>query len=105
DELRRACDRHALPSSDRSRPALATRLLEASGVSDSVPPSGVFGGRDVDRRAPARRDIVEVRKRQYLVEAVVPPPKPRDATRVLLVCLDDDAQGRPLEVLWELELG
>jgi hypothetical protein len=26
------------------------------------------------------------------------------ATRVRLVCLDDDNQGRPLEVLWELEL-
>src|SRR5690606_7542729 len=25
--------------------------------------------------------------------------------RVDLVCLDDDAQGRPLSVLWELELG
>ncbi|MCB9508334.1 MAG: DEAD/DEAH box helicase [Myxococcales bacterium] len=26
-------------------------------------------------------------------------------TRVSLTCLDDDDQGRPLEVLWELELG
>jgi hypothetical protein len=25
-------------------------------------------------------------------------------TRVSLVCLDDDDQGKPLEVLWELEL-
>ena len=28
-----------------------------------------------------------------------------DATLVRLACLDDDAQGRPLDVLWELELG
>jgi hypothetical protein len=46
-----------------------------------------------------------VRHRQYLVEAVHPPREPKQMTRVCLVCLDDDDQGRPLEVLWELELG
>lgn len=33
------------------------------------------------------------------------PPAEGHATLVKLVCLDDDNQGRPLEVLWELELG
>ncbi|MCB9583641.1 MAG: hypothetical protein H6717_41795 [Polyangiaceae bacterium] len=43
--------------------------------------------------------------RHYLVEDVVPPPDEGQATLVRLVCLDDDNQGRRLEVLWELELG
>lgn len=63
---------------------------------------------------PSRGDIVRARQRQYLVSEVVPPADPhgrnprtglRPATLVKLVCLDDDAQGRPLELLWELELG
>ena len=48
--------------------------------------------------------IVRVRSRQYLVEEVVPPPQPADDTLVRLSCLDDDAQGEPLEVLWESEV-
>jgi len=46
-----------------------------------------------------------VRHRQWLVEGVVPPPEEGHATLVRLVCLDDDNQGRALDVLWELELG
>lgn len=105
DELRRACERHGLAAKERSRAVLSTRLLEASGIKDSVPVPGIFGGRDFKRLAPRVGDIVQVRQRQYLVERVVPPPEPDHATLVGLVCLDDDNQGRPLEVLWELELG
>src|SRR5690606_26373220 len=76
DELRRACERHGLPANERSRAALSARLLEASGVPDSVPVPGIFGGRDFKRLAPRRGDIVQVRHRQYLVEGVVPPPEP-----------------------------
>ena len=54
---------------------------------------------------PDKSNIVQVRQRQYLVEAVIPPPEPGHLTRVDLVCLDDDNQGRRLSVLWELELG
>lgn len=36
---------------------------------------------------------------------MVPPPEPKHATRVRMVCLDDDDQGRVVETLWELELG
>jgi len=53
---------------------------------------------------PAPGQIVRVRSRQYLVEDVVPPPSPHDDTLVRLSCLDDDAQGSPLEVLWEKEV-
>jgi len=105
DELRRACERHGLKAKERSRPALAAKLLEASGAPESVAPKGLFGGSDFKRHAPQRGDIVQVRQRQYLVEEVSPPPHPEDATIVEMVCLDDDAQGRPLQVLWELELG
>jgi hypothetical protein len=49
--------------------------------------------------------VALVRHRQYLVESVALPAAPGEATRVALVGLDDDDQGRRLEVLWELELG
>jgi hypothetical protein len=48
--------------------------------------------------------IVHVRQRLYLVEQVVTPPNPGDATLVRLSCVDDDAQGQALDVLWEHEL-
>lgn len=49
-------------------------------------------------------NVVRVRSRQYLVEEVVAPPRPGEDTKVRLSCLDDDAQGQPLEVLWESEI-
>jgi len=54
--------------------------------------------------APEVGSLVHVRSRSYLVERVTPPSEPRDSTLVSLSCLDDDAQGEPLEVLWENEL-
>src|SRR5437867_2876149 len=53
---------------------------------------------------PGPGQIVRVRSRQYLVEEVVPPPEPAQQTLVRLSCLDDDAQGASLEVLWEMEV-
>src|SRR5262245_60058414 len=53
---------------------------------------------------PKPGEIVRVRQRQYLVEEVVAPLSASDATLVRLSCLDDDAQGQELEVLWEPEL-
>jgi len=53
---------------------------------------------------PAVGDIVRVRSRQYLVEGVDLPPQPEQSTLVRLSCLEDDAQGEPLEVLWEREV-
>jgi SNF2-related domain len=55
-------------------------------------------------RAPEPGQVVRVRQRQYLVEEVVAPPEPGDATLVRVACLDDDNQGQPLEVLWEKEV-
>ena len=48
--------------------------------------------------------IARVRQRQYLIESVTPPPEVGQATLAALSCLDDDAQGEPLSVLWEHEL-
>jgi superfamily II DNA or RNA helicase len=45
-----------------------------------------------------------LRQRRYLVEETVPPPDLGDATLVRLACVDDDAQGQPLDVLWECEV-
>jgi hypothetical protein len=52
---------------------------------------------------PAQGQVVQVRTRRYLVDRVEPDPT-GSGTRVGLLCLDDDAQGRPLDVVWELEL-
>jgi superfamily II DNA or RNA helicase len=48
--------------------------------------------------------IVRVRQRSYLVEQALAPVNPPDSSRVALSCVDDDAQGQHLEVLWEREL-
>ena len=48
--------------------------------------------------------IAFVRQRRYLVENVTAPLASGEATLVDLSCLDDDAQGEPLSVLWEHEL-
>jgi hypothetical protein len=105
DELRAACQAHDLDAGSRARQQLAGRLLQAFGARESAPPAGLFGARVVQRVTPVKGDIALVRQRQYLVEDVVAPTAPKEATRVDLVCLDDDAQGRRLSVLWELELG
>ena len=47
--------------------------------------------------------IVRVRQRQYLVEDVTP-GRAGEQTLVRLACIEDDAQGQELEVLWEKEL-
>lgn len=53
---------------------------------------------------PQPGNIVAVRQRLYLVEEVLPPAGTGDSTLLRLSCVDDDAQGEPLEVLWEREL-
>src|SRR5438093_13487195 len=53
---------------------------------------------------PAIGEIVRVRSRRYLVEEVSAPPTPGDDTLVRLSCLEDDAEGEELQVLWEREV-
>lgn len=107
DELRAACRAVDLPDEARARAELIAQLLDAAGERDDAAPARPLAADGV----PRANDLVVVRQRQYLVESVAAstslrrPGQPRPATRVGLVCLDDDAQGRRLEVLWELELG
>jgi superfamily II DNA or RNA helicase len=54
--------------------------------------------------APGPGQVVRLRQRLYLVEEVIEPPETDEATLVRLSCLDDDAQGQSLEVLWECEV-
>ena len=51
---------------------------------------------------PAPGQVVRCRTRTWLVESVDPSPH---GAKVALACLDDDAQGDQLEVIWDLELG
>jgi hypothetical protein len=105
DELRVACREHGVDASSRSRSELAGALLDAAGLPrdrDTIPP--IFEDASA-RDLPRRGDIVVVRHRQYLVDAVHAAPAGPDATRVCLIGLDDDNQGRRTDVLWELELG
>ncbi len=53
---------------------------------------------------PAAGDLVHVRSREYLVEEVTPATRTGDSTFVRLSCLDVDAQGDEVELLWEQEL-
>jgi hypothetical protein len=47
---------------------------------------------------------VHLRQRRWLVETVDQPLRLGDATLVRAACVDDDAQGEPVAVLWEHEL-
>lgn len=47
-------------------------------------------------------DFVELRGRPWLVEAAEPDG---DIATVRLSCIADDAQGEPLEALWDAEIG
>lgn len=53
---------------------------------------------------PEPGQIARVRQRLYLVERATPGPAAADSTLVGLSCVDDDAQGQPLEVLWQREI-
>ncbi len=106
EELKAACRAHGIDDSGRARADLQNRLLLARGEAiDSAPPPAMFTRGEIPRYAPKPGDIVACRHRQWLVEHVAPPPEPKHATRVRMVCLDDDDQGRVMEKLWELELG
>ena len=54
-------------------------------------------------RPPRIGELVEVRSRRWLVEAV-DDADPSASPRVSLACADDDAQGQTLEVYWDFEI-
>ncbi len=102
DELRIICRRHGLPADERSRSALQTRVLEAAGLdpAKSIPPPPEH---HLDG-LPKPGQVVQARHRQWMVEAVEPGGD-EDSARISLVCLDDDAPGEGLDILWDLEVG
>src|SRR5674476_93310 len=54
---------------------------------------------------PSLGQVVKVRSRRYLVDAVEPAHEASwEQTLVGLSCLEDDAQGEHLSVLWEREV-
>jgi hypothetical protein len=52
-------------------------------------------------RVPEAGDVVRLRTRTYLVESA---EAGVGGNLIRMACLDDDAQGQPLEAIWELEL-
>jgi hypothetical protein len=101
DELRAACRAHDLDHAGRSRDELMSRLGVALAPAEPEPERQLHHALGL----PYAGDIAVVRHRQYMVERVHPAPAPGQQARVELVCLDDDAAGRRLEVFWERELG
>jgi SNF2 family DNA or RNA helicase len=53
---------------------------------------------------PEPGQLVHLRQRRWLVEGVEQAPRSGEATLVHAACVDDDAQGEPVSVLWEHEL-
>jgi hypothetical protein len=108
DELRSACRAHGVDATGRGRNDLMARL-GGPGMATGAREAGPAWQRS--HRAdglPREGQVVQVRQRQYLVTEVASPDLCEDRsgqTLVSLVCLDDDAAGRRLEVLWERELG
>ncbi len=102
DELRSACRRHGVDHDSRSRNELQARLLEAAGLDPgkSVPPPPEHHLDDLPRPG----QVVQARHRQWMVEEVRGGAG-HDSALLRLVCLDDDAPGRALEILWDLEVG
>ncbi len=101
EELRAACREHGLDTGGVSRKELAARLLDAAGIDSSAAADG--GDHHLDG-LPRPGQVVELRHRQWLVEAVKLGVDGESAL-VQVVCLGDDDSGRALEILWDLELG
>ena len=97
------------PSSCSIDPSIRELLSDSAPESARIP-SSVGGpapapGRTSSsavRPAPEPGRIAFVRQRRWLVEEVAEPGGEGEATLVHLSCLDDDAQGQPLAVLWEV---
>ncbi len=52
---------------------------------------------------PEQGQVVKLRSRTWLVESV-DTTAGSAGTVITLACLDDDAQGQPLKVIWEVEI-
>jgi hypothetical protein len=102
EELQAVCRAHGIADGASARRDLVERLSLAAGFDPkrSAPPPPEHHREGL----PKAGQVVRARHRQWLVEDVAPGEADESAL-VRLVCLDDDDPGRPLDVLWDLELG
>ena len=101
DELRLISRAHDLRFDHAARQDLIAELAAAAGLDPSRDPSPVPPPLD---GVPQPGQVMTARGRQWLVEAVTP-GEHRESPLIRLACLDDDAPGRSLELLWDLEIG
>ena len=71
----------------------ASEILKETSITDPPAPRQLAPGQ-----------LARVRSRQYLIEEVILPTDEKGDTQVRLSCVEDDAQGEPLEVFWEREI-
>jgi len=102
DELRAVLRAHTLSTDGAKLQELIECVLEAAGFDPaaSVRPEALGHG-----DLPEAGQILSARGRQWLVESVAPGAGPTESPLLRLACLDDDAPGKKLELLWDLELG
>ena len=101
DELRVVCRAHGLRHDHAARQQLIAELASAAGLDLSRDPAPSPASHD---GVPREGQVLTARGRQWLVEAVAP-GEHRESPLLRLACLDDDAPGRTLELLWDLEIG
>lgn len=102
DELRKVCRSHGLPDSSRSRADLQALVLQRAGFDPEEASFAPIQPTHGDLPEPGQ--VVAARHRQWMVEDVDNGGE-NDSPLVRLVCLDDDAPGEKLEILWDLEVG
>ncbi len=101
DELRSVCRAHDGDGSKSQRVELIEALLQASGYDPRAswriqPP--------VHDGLPQEGQVLAARGRQWLVERVRTGAA-HESPLLELACLDDDAPGKKLSMLWDLEIG
>jgi hypothetical protein len=101
DELRAVCRAHGLRDDLAARHDLIAALAAAAGLDLTREPASPPSTRD---GVPQPGQVLTARGRQWLVEHVEP-GQHHESPLLRLACLDDDAPGRTLELLWDLEIG
>jgi hypothetical protein len=101
DELRAVSRAHGLPDDLAARQELIAELAAAAGLDLAHEPPPTPTSLD---GVPRAGQVLTARGRQWLVEAVAH-GEHRESPLLRLACLDDDAPGRTLELLWDLEIG
>ena len=102
DELRTVCRAHEIEGGSVRREDLIESILLAGGfdprASVRAPPLAHEG-------IPEPGQVLAARGRQWLVERVRLGDAPHESPLLELACLDDDAPGKRLDMLWDLEIG